>query len=282
MINHIIMENQEQNTNKLDWKFLISYIPDNALLLDCRSVEEYQKSTIKGAYCAALIKKPYGSSTKSLLKLSSALKTILDLSQSYENIVIFDEGLGMYAGKLCFLLKSITNKKVYILNKLFSEIPESKLGEGKNIIEETPVEKPFDFKDIVPISYVQINLVKAQLIDVRTYEEYEGLLPRYINPEPGSLCGRIPGSIHFDWLELYDDNGYILPKQMVIKKIRQANLIVERPTILYDFNGARSCFVALILKECKYRDVKVFLGSWMEWRKTKLPKQNENIWYPDK
>lgn len=294
MKNETHTEHKENNENiekeahtgseKSDWKFLISEIPENSLLLDCRSIEQFQEKTIKGAYCAAQIKKPYGSSTKSLLKLSSFLQSIINLAENYENIIIFDEGLGMFSGKLCFLLKSIINtKKIYILNKMFNDIPESKLTSGseERIITETELKKPFVFKDIVPISYVQTNLVKVQLIDVRTKEEYEGLLPRYLNPEPGSICGRIPGSIHFDWLELYDDNGYILPKQMVTKKLKKANLILERPTILYDFNGARSCFVALILKECKYRDVKVFLGSWMEWRKTKLPKQNVNIWYPE-
>lgn len=283
MKNEIYVENQ--SIPKLDWKFLINDIPENSLLLDCRSLEQFKENTIKGAYSAALIKKPHGSSAKSMLKLSSFLQSIINLSENYENIIIFDEGIGMFSGKLCFLLKSIMDnkKKIYILNKLFNEIPSSLLeaGSDEKILTETEVNKPFVFKDIVPISYVQTNLVKVQLIDVRTKEEYEGLLPRFINPEPGSLCGRIPGAIHFDWLELYDDDGHLFSKQMVLKKLKQANLILERPTILYDFNGARSCFVALVLKECKYRDVKVFLGSWMEWRKTKLPKQNVNIWYPE-
>jgi thiosulfate/3-mercaptopyruvate sulfurtransferase len=284
---HETTENTENKEAipKLDWKFLISEIPENSLVLDARSEEEFKENTVKGAFNASFIRKPHGSSTKSMLKLSSYLQTIVNLSSNYENIVIFDEGIGMFAGKLCFLLKSVLdkNKNVYIWDKIFNEIDLEKLQPGteENVIQETEVKKPFSFKDIVPISFIQTNLVKVQLIDVRTKEEYEGLLPRYINPEPGSICGRIPGAIHFDWLELYDDNGHLLPKQLVIKKLRQANLILERPTILYDFNGARSCFVALVLKECKYRDVKVFLGSWLEWRKTKLPKQNVKIWYPE-
>ncbi|MCS7204808.1 MAG: sulfurtransferase [Leptospiraceae bacterium] len=275
------MENLEENT-KSEWKFLISEIPKNSLLLDCREEQFYKEKTIKGAYSAALIRKPTGSSDKSLLKLSSFLKSIEDLSENYENIIVFDEGLGMFAGKLAFLLKQILekNKKIYIYNKLFDEIPESELEPGKIVISETKIQKPYQFKDIVSISYVQINLIKVQLIDVRTKDEYEGLIPRFNNSEPGEICGRIPGSIHFDWLELYDETGYLLPKQTVLKKLKKANLILERPTILYDYNGARACFMALVLKESKYKDVKVYLGSWLEWRKTQLPKQNLNVWYP--
>lgn len=283
MNNELNVQNPIIQPQRLEWKFLIDKIPENTLLLDCRSEEEFKEGTLKGAYSAALIKKPHGSSTKSILKLSSFLKSIIDLSENYEHIVIFDEGLGMFAGKLCYLLKSISNKKIYIYNKLFQEIPKDELEPGpiERIIHESEIDKPYQFKDIVPISYVQESLVKVQLIDVRTELEFLGLRPRFINPEPGSLCGRIPGAIHFDWLELYDDDGHLLSKQMVIKKLKKANLILERPTILYDFNGARSCFFALVLKECKYRDVKVFMGSWMEWRKTKLPKQNVKIWYPE-
>lgn len=279
--NNLKEEKIEGDEKKSEWKFLINEIPENSLLLDCRPLESYQEKTIKGAYSAHLILKPHGSSQKSLLKLSSFLKTILDLSEQYSNIIVFDDGLGMFSGKLTFLLKNLNLKNVFILNKHFSEIPENELEPGNKILTETELKKPFVFKDIVALSYVQINLVKVQLIDVRTKEEFEGKLPKLINPEEGSLCGKIPGAIHFDWLELYDENGYLLSKQQVLKKLKSANLILERPTILYDFNGARSCFVALVLKECKYRDVKVFLGSWMEWRKTELPKQNVRIWYPE-
>lgn len=252
---------QVEFAKKTDWKFLIDEIPENSLLLDCRSLESYQEKTIKGAFSAHLIIKPHASSQKSLLKLSNFLKSVLDLAKDYKNIVIFDEGLGMFSGKLLFLLNSLNVKNVYILNKHFQEIEKKYLGPGNHIITEADLKKPFIFKDIVTMSYVQTNLVKVQLIDVRTKEEFEGRLPRLTNPEPGSICGKIPGAINFDWLELYDENGYLLSKQEILKKLKDANLILERPTILYDFNGARSCFTALVLKECKYRDVRVFLGS---------------------
>ncbi|MFN3603832.1 MAG: sulfurtransferase [Leptonema sp. (in: bacteria)] len=281
------MDNQKhiqkvEEEKKSVWKFLVNQIPENSLLLDCRSLENFKKQTIKSAYSAHLIRKPHGSSQKSLLKLSNFLKSILDIASSYNNIVVFDEGLGMFTGKLAFLLRGLNLKNVYILNQIFSEIDDKYKQEGTLVIEEANLKKPLPIKDIVPLSYVQMNLVKVQLIDVRTKEEFEGKLPILVNPEEGSICGKIPGAIHFDWLELYDENGFLHPKQEILKKLKLANLIVERPTILYDFNGARSCFTALVLKECNYRNVKVFLGSWMEWRKTDLPKQNVRIWYPEK
>ncbi len=274
------IQREVETAKKTEWKFLIDEIPENSLLLDCRTIENYQEKTIKGAYSAHLITKPHASSQKSLLKLSNFLKSVLDLANNYQNVVIFDEGLGMFSGKLLFLLNSLNLKNAFILNKHFQEIEEKYLEPGSHIITESNLKRPFSFKDIVTLSYVQANLVKVQLIDVRTKEEFEGKIPRLTNPEAGSICGKIPGAIHFDWLELYDENGYLLSRQEILKKLKSSNLILERPTILYDFNGARSCFTALVLKECKYKDVKVFLGSWMEWRKTDLPKQNFRIWYP--
>ncbi len=275
---------EQEGISISSWKFLINDISEDSLLLDCRTEEEFLKKTIKGAYSAALVRKPSGSSDKSLLKVSSFLKAILDIAQNYKKIIIFDEGLGMFSGKLAFLLKGLDVKEVYILNKLFQEIEENQLsaGEESKILQPIPnMKKPLNLKEIVPIVYVQQNLVKVQLIDVRTKEEFEGNIPSISNPQPRDICGKIPGAIHFDWLDLYDNNGYLLPKQEIITKLKKASLILERPTILYDYNGARASFMALVLKDCKYRNVKVYLGSWLEWQRTKLPKQNFKLWYPD-
>ncbi|MCB1165746.1 MAG: thiosulfate sulfurtransferase [Leptospiraceae bacterium] len=264
----------------MSWTFLTPEIPDGSLILDCRSDAQYRESTIKGALGASFAKKPFGSGPQSMAKLSGYIEDIRNRMKDHSGILVFDEGQGMYACRLAWLLQSSGIKDFLILSRKFSELDASEIGAGKETLEPPPAEKPIALQGICSISHVQINLTKVQLVDVRTPEEHEGKLPRMISPEAGSVCGKIPGSMNFDWRRLYDKKGNLRPRPEVLTGIRSMGLIPERPTILYDFNGARSSTMALVLTRCGYKHVSVYLGSWMEWRKSALPKQNYKVWNP--
>ncbi|MDH5657526.1 MAG: rhodanese-like domain-containing protein, partial [Spirochaetia bacterium] len=98
----------------LNWNFLTSDIEEDALILDCRSEDQYKKSTIKGAFSAAFIKKPYGSGPQSMIKLSGFLKSIQNL-QNKKKVIVFDEGQGMYACRMLWLLFGIDIENAKIL-----------------------------------------------------------------------------------------------------------------------------------------------------------------------
>lgn len=264
----------------LSWNFLTESVESDALLLDCRSENQYAQSTIRGAYGAAFIKKPYGSGPQSLAKISGYMGFVLNLveKEKKSGIMVFDEGVGMYASRMAWMLMCAGYAKVVILSKKFEEIPADQLEPGTKQIEAAPADKPIHFAGTVGITFLQQNLTRVQLLDVRTPAEYEGRIPRMVNPEPGSVCGRIPGSLNWDWRQLYGPDGKLKNKGDVISDIRRIGLIQERPTVIYDFNGARSCTTALVLSRCGYRNIQIYTGSWMEWRKSKLPKQNMSVW----
>lgn len=257
----------------LNWNFLTDVIDPNALILDCRSEAQYDASTIKNSIGASFIKKPYGSGPQSTGRLWSYLKEIQRLAKDKNSVIVFDEGQGMYACRMAWLLMNL-NVETKILGQRFTDIPSEKLGNGPGQMEAPEAPPPREIPGVVNINYVQQNLTRVQLLDVRTPDEYEGVLPRMVNPEIGSICGRIPGSVNWDWRLLYNTEGVLRPKQEVVGYIRQIGIMQERPTVIYDFNGARSCGTALILNRCGYKHIYVYNGSWMEWRKSKLPKQN--------
>lgn len=275
------MKTMSEQGIRLGWTFLTTELEDNALLLDCRSEEAFAESTIRGAYSAAAIRKAHGSGPNSMLKLSGIVKSIQKIAtDDKKDIVVFDEGMGMFAGKMAWVLKSAGMKNVLILGRRYVDLDESELAPGREAILEQELKSPVPFRGIVPISYLQTNLTRIQLVDVRSPEEYDGILPRLVSPEVGSRCGRIPGAVNYDWRQIYDETGNLRSKVEVGRELRAAGLIPERPTILYDFNGARSSMMAFLFQECNYRHVDVFLGSWMEWRKTRLPAQNASVWNP--
>jgi len=257
----------------LSWNFLTDELDSEALFIDCRSDEHYAKSTIEGAYGASFIKKPYGSGPQSMQKLSGYVKHITGLAEKKSSIICFDEGEGMYASRMTWLLQAAGYANAKMLALRFQDVPAKALKPGKNQMECEPSPDNVNWKGLASIGFLQQNLTRVQLLDVRTQDEYEGRIPR-MTPEPGGICGRIPGSINWDWRTLYDTDGHIRGKMSVLGDIRQIGLIQERPTVIYDFNGARSCTTALVLSRCGYRQVQVYMGSWVEWRKSKLPKQN--------
>ena len=264
-----------------DWDFLTDTIDSNALLLDCRSEEAHENLTVRDACGVALIKKPFGSGPKSMVKLSGFIEEIIKLSKDKDSIIAFDEGQGMFASRMLWVLKAAGYKNGKMYSRKFTEMPKESLGKGRGQLNPEPTKAPAAFKGVASLSFVQQNLTRVQLLDVRTPQEYEGQVPRLTNPDPGGICGRIPGSINWDWRLLYDGEGRLRSKMQIIPEIKRIGLIQERPTVIYDFNGARSSTMALVLNDCGYRQVHVYLGSWMEWRKTELPKQNVSFWHPD-
>ena len=264
----------------LEWEFLTDEVAGDCLLLDCRSEEAYGAGTLRGAYSAAAVKKPYGSGPKSVAALGAFIAGVRKLAEKHNGLVCFDEGQGMYAARMTWILRALGFKQVKIYAPKFSEVPAGLRGPGAGLVENVEGGSLPEAGGLVDLAFVQKNLTRVQLLDVRTPQEYDGLIPRMINPDPGGLCGRIPGSINWDWRILYGPDGAFKGRQQVTADIRRIGLIQERPTVIYDFNGARSCGTALVLAASGYRQVSVYLGSWMEWRKTSLPKQNMGVWRP--
>ena len=264
----------------LQWNFLTETAGEGDLILDCRSEAQHDESTIRGASGAAFIKKPFGSGPQSQAKFSGYIGEVLRMIEEKKpaQVVVFDEGVGMYASRMAWTLIAAGYQDVKILDRKFSEIDSSLLGKGQGQIDAEPVKTPINFNGYVSINYLQENLTRVQILDVRTPEEYAGRIPRMQNPEPGSVCGRIPGSLNWDWRSLYTREGRLKDRAEIMYDIRKIGIIQERPTIIYDFNGARSATTALILSRCGYRQITIYPGSWMEWRKTRLPKQNMQIW----
>ncbi|MBE7410654.1 MAG: thiosulfate sulfurtransferase [Leptospiraceae bacterium] len=261
-----------------DWNFLKPEIESSDFIIDCRSLQAYEEETIKGAYHFPFIKKAFGSDPESQKKIFCPLKYILNLvsEEKKTRIIVFDEGMGMHAARMVLFLRGVGFKETYILAKKW---PVAGVKEkGTKIIDPEVNEKAKTIQGVVDKSFMEKNLTKLQIFDTRTQAEYEGQIPRLVSPEQGTLCGRLPGSFLWDWTSLYDSEGMVIDKFTFNKRLLGFPFMPERTTVIYDYNGARSCLIALMLKECGYQDVHTYQGSWFEWRKSSLPKQAVSIY----
>ena len=267
----------EEEAPALNWNFLTSQISPDDFLIDCRSQSAYEENTLKGAFYFAYSKKAFGSDTESNKKLVGPLQSTLAEAQNSgkSRIVVFDEGMGMFSSRLTYLLRGAGFKETYVFAGKWPI--EGTLQPGEQKPEYANADKPKALEGVVDKAFMEKNLTKLQLFDARTLPEYEGRLPRLTQPEEGSLCGRLPGAFLWDWQSLYDTDGNLVDKVTFKKRLNGFPFMPERATVVYDYNGSRSCLLALMLKESGFIEVCTYQGSWFEWRKSSLPKQAVSI-----
>lgn len=261
------------------WNFIKTELNDKDFLIDCRSATGYQEATFKGAYSFPFIKKAFASDPESQKKMTGPLEEILKLieKEGATRVIAFDEGMGMFASRMVYLLRAAGFQDAFLYGNRWpvSGVAQEK---GSREMELGPGDKPRKLEGVVDKAFLEKNLTRLQIFDTRTQEEYEGKLPRLTAPEPGSLCGRLPGAFLWDWRILYDGQGNLIEKTQFNKKLRSFPFMPERTTIIYDYNGARSSLLALMLREVGYLDVHTYQGSWFEWRKSSLPKQAVSVY----
>lgn len=257
----------------MNWSFLKTEIEAGDFLIDCRSQSAYEEETLEGAYYYPFIKKAFGSDPESQKKLYGPLVAVVQEFQKSKKtrIIVFDEGMGMFSSRFVYLLRSMGIKDSYVFGQKWPI--EGKKSKGTLKVEPPIADKTKPIEGVVDKAYMERNLTKLQIFDARTMDEYEGRLPRLTAPEDGTLCGRLPGAFLWDWRNLYDGDANLIEKTLFKKRLNGFPFMPERPTVIYDYNGARSCLLALMLKEAGYIDISTYQGSWFEWRKSSLPKQ---------
>jgi thiosulfate/3-mercaptopyruvate sulfurtransferase len=102
------------------------------------------------------------------------------------------------------------------------------------------------------------------ILDTRTTAEYAG----HVQKKGASRPGRIPGSIHLDWIELVHDKGDFTFKscEEIAPLLRSRGISPDKKIITYCHSGVRSAHTAFVLSEIMgYPQVANYDGSWTEW-----------------
>ncbi len=108
---------------------------------------------------------------------------------------------------------------------------------------------------------------KAQLVDVRSPQEYSGeiLAPPGL-PETCQRGGHIPGAKSIPWAKACNDDGTFKSVEELRTLYGGAGITGEQPVIAYCRIGERSSHTWFVLKYLlSYKDVKNYDGSWTEW-----------------
>jgi len=96
------------------------------------------------------------------------------------------------------------------------------------------------------------------LIDVRSLSEFKGYGHAY---QP--RLGRLPGSLHMPFTQLFDDAGYFVTKSVYLQHLTPEIWNADR-LVAYCEVGVRSCLFALLHETYTGQVIANFDGSVME------------------
>ncbi len=246
-----------------------------ALLIDARTLEEYEAGHIPGASWANggkefqddldMIKED----TVALQETAQALGINSD-----KPVVIYGENVSKRAGRLFWSLEYLGHGEVY----LFPNGYEALLAElDVEPSTETVTPEKGDFvvarRDSIRATADEVLAVvngeaTGVLIDTRKLTEFEGTEDR---GDPRQ--GYIPNATYYYWEDVYNEDGTLRDREELRAEFEQLGFLEEDVAIIpYCQTGVRSATVYAVLRWLGIDSAKNYDGSWYEWsRSNDLP-----------
>lgn len=185
-------------------------------------------------------------------------------------IIIYDDTANVDAARFWWILKYYGHKKIALLNGGYSEWLRNS-GES-SIKSAFPKSSKYTFKGsanksiIASLQDVEDGTKKEAVVilDTRTDDEYSGKRKK----KGATRAGKIPNSIHVDWVKSVNFEGNMKFKSTKELKnlFAQNGVTDDKAIIVYCHSGVRSAHTTFVLTELlDYKNVRNYDGSWTEW-----------------
>jgi thiosulfate/3-mercaptopyruvate sulfurtransferase len=105
-------------------------------------------------------------------------------------------------------------------------------------------------------------------VDVRSQAEWTGQANSPAGLVPGLRTGRIPGARWIEWTDFLDTTSPVplfLSPEMIRKRCLADGVTPGHEIHLYCYKGARASSSYVALREAGFPNVRLYLGSWLEW-----------------
>jgi thiosulfate/3-mercaptopyruvate sulfurtransferase len=106
---------------------------------------------------------------------------------------------------------------------------------------------------------LRLGQPELQLIDARDVGQYTGARRR------GPRGGHIPGALNLPRELFFAPEGGFLPKDELRRRIKEARITADRPTVAYCNGGVAATVVLFNLARLGYTNLANYDGSWNEW-----------------
>lgn len=180
-------------------------------------------------------------------------------------VVAYDQGNGMYASRLWWMLRYMGHDAAAVLDGGFAKW----LAEGRPTRSGVETRQPVTFTgEPRPGMRVTANQVWAglgdpavTLIDARAPSRYEG------REEPlDRVAGHIPGARnHFFQWNLQPDGTFLPPERLRQKFAAVLGATPAHQVTMYCGSGVTACHNLLAMERAGLTGTKLYPGSWSEW-----------------
>ncbi|ELS31814.1 MULTISPECIES: sulfurtransferase [Pseudanabaena] len=264
------------NRHVVSAEWLHTHLHDQQLIIvDCRfslndpelGLKQYQASHIEGAHYLDLnldlsspVQKHGGRHPlPDFDRLASKLSQI-GIVSGETMVVIYDDSRLGFAARLWWLLQYMGHEYRAVLDGGFAgwkaqkypvsnEIPEAKAGK---FIPKLQTELVVD-REMVK---ARKDLPEVVLVDAREGDRYRG------EREPiDPIAGHIEGAVNYPWLEVTNDQGFVIANQ----SDRWQQVQNAQEVIVYCGSGVTACVNLLSLKLAGIETGKLYAGSWSDW-----------------
>ena len=180
-----------------------------------------------------------------------------------DRIVVYDNSPIPTAARGWFMLRHFGAERVAVLDgglaKWLAEGRPTESGEPRpRTARFEAVERP---GEVVTLRDVRSGL-GAPLLDARGRARFEGTEP---DPRPGVAAGHIPGARNLPFVELYNADGTVKPREELRRAFIAAGVDPERPFVASCGSGVTANSLIFAARLLGNRDARLYDGSWSEW-----------------
>lgn len=178
-------------------------------------------------------------------------------------VVVYDDGDGMFAARPWFLLRMLGHAKVAVLDGGFARWNALDLPLDNAIPVPTPTryDATFDMSRLLDAAQVQARLDAGELLfDVRAGARFRGEV------EPlDAVAGHVPGARNRPFADNLVDGRFKSPQQLALEFAAAFEGHDASRTMAMCGSGVTACHHLLAMEHAGLHGAKLFTGSWSGW-----------------
>jgi thiosulfate/3-mercaptopyruvate sulfurtransferase len=180
-------------------------------------------------------------------------------------VVVHDQGNGMYAARAWWLLRWLGHRRVALLDGGFAAWTAAALPVSTAAVTAAPTqfEAQPDLAQVIDAAAMQGALAAggAQVSDARGADRFAGQ-----NETIDPVAGHVPGAVNHPFMRNLDANGRFLPPDE-LRNRWLATLAGREPRqhIAMCGSGVSACHNLLALEHAGLTGSRLYAGSWSEW-----------------
>jgi len=250
----------ETGTEIIEAKTALALVADGAVLVDARTLPEYNEAHIEGAVSVSradiVVMQPF----PQLVAPAEQIEANLGRRGISNNslLLAYDDTNNIDAARFWWTLKAYGHENVKVISGGYKALLAAGAKTSTTVTNVSPaVFKAGAFNDswTVPTKEIRSYLNEPNpsivLIDTRTLEEHRE--------------GHIPGSVHLDYQGNNFKDGTIKPVNQIQIRYIEQNIGYEKEIWMYCKTSIRAAQTFLVLYNAGYQNLRLYDGAWVEW-----------------